>query len=147
MDNENPQGDNQQNETPEEKANKVTKQYNNVLEIIVAVVGGKENLAPQKKIDGDVTATIVAELFGEEQAELIKKAKDGLRIVLKKHVELEADVAKKEKELNDLRTAKRKEFITAANDWLKTIEQGDLKKEGYAKALETAFKKEEEKQA
>jgi len=132
------------NESPEQKADKETKKYLKVMETVKAVVGGEKNLRPQKKVDGDTTADIVAELFAEEQEELRVKVKTGLKELLKKHVELEAEVAKKEKELKDLQLQKRKEFTKAANNWLQQIDQQQVMAESYTKALETAFSKEKE---
>ena len=125
--------------SPEQKADKETKKYLKVMETVRAVVGGPENLKVKKKVTTDVTASIVADLFAEEEEELRLRVKGGLKDLLKKHIELEADVAKKEKELKELQLQKRKEFTKAANNWLQAIDQGEIMKEGYKAALQTAF--------
>lgn len=130
-------------ETPEQKADKETKKYLRVIEMVQKVVGGEENLKPQKKVDADATAEIVAELFKEEGEELRKKVKDGLKNLLKQHVQLEADVAAKKKELEKLQLEKRKEFTKAANSWLQQIDQGAVMQEAYRTALKTAFERED----
>lgn len=130
----------EENESPEQKADKETKKYLKVMNVVKAVVGGEKNLKPAKKVDSDTTADIVAELFAEEQEELRKNVKEGLKELLKKHVELEAEVAKKDKELKDLQLKKRKEFTQAANNWLQKIDQSQVMADSYAAALETAFK-------
>lgn len=131
------------NETPEQKADKETKKYLRVIEVVTKVVGGAENLKPIKKVKGDATASIVAELFKEEQEELRKKVKEGLKGLLKQHVQLEADVAAKKKELEKLQLEKRKEFTKAANAWLNQIDQGAVMQAAYGTALEVAFKEKE----
>ena len=133
-------------ETPEQKADKETKKYLRVIDIVKSVVGGESNLKPQKRVDGDTTADIVAELFKEEQEELRKKVKEGLKNLLKQHVQLEADIAEKEKELKRVQLDKRKEFTKAANAWLNQIDQGAVMQESYSTALKTAFSKTEDPQ-
>ena len=132
-------------ENPQQKADKETKKYLRVMEIVKAVIGGEKNLRPAKKVEDDVTAEIVAELFAEEEKELKASVKAGLKELLKKHVELEAEVSKKEKELKELQLKKRKEFTQAANNWLQKIDQSAVMQSTYASALETAFKKQEDK--
>lgn len=131
------------NDTPEQKADKETKKYLRVIEVVKKVVGGEANLRPQKKVDVDATAEIVAELFKEEEEELRKKVKEGLKNLLKQHVQLEADVAAKKKELEKLQLEKRKEFTKAANAWLQQIDQGAVMQEAYGTALKTAFERED----
>lgn len=134
-------------ESPQEKADKETKKYLKVMEIVQAVVGGKDNLKRKKTATSDSTASIVAELFKEEAEELRKEVKDGLKNLLKKHVELEVEVAKKEKELKELQLNKRKEFTKAANEWLQRIDQGAIMQDSYQTALKTAFVNVEEKKS
>ena len=131
------------NDTPEQKADKETKKYLRVIEVVKKVVGGEDKLRPQKKVDADATADIVAELFKEEEEELRKKVKEGLKNLLKQHVQLEADVAAKKKELEKLQLEKRKEFTKAANAWLQQIDQGAVMQEAYGTALKTAFERED----
>lgn len=132
------------NDSPEQKANKVTKKYLNVLAVIQAVVGGEGNLKPLKKVEGDVTASIVAELFKEEEKALKEKVKTGLQNLLKQHVQLEADVAAKKADLEKLQLEKRKEFTKAANAWLQQVDQGVVRQESYKEALKTAFSRVDE---
>ena len=122
-----------------EEKNKDAKKYLKVMETVQAVIGGKDNLKPKKKVTGDVTASIVADLFKEEEEELRIKVKQGLKDLLKKHIELETEVSKKQKELEELQNKKRKEFTQAANQWLQQVDQGEIMKEGYQAALKTAF--------
>lgn len=136
-----------ENLSPEQKADKETKKYLKIIEVVKKVVGGEEGLKPAKKIDGDVTAEIVAELFKEEEKTLREKVKEGLKNLLKQHVQLEADVRNKEQELKKLQLEKRKEFTKAANAWLQQIDQGAIMQAAYSTALETAFKKEDEKES
>lgn len=133
------------NESPEQKADKDTKKYLAIMETVKAVVGGAKNLKPAKSVTGDVTAEIVAELFAEEQETLRVSVKDGLRALLKANVELEVEISKKEKELKELQLRKRKEFTQAANNWLQKIDRGAVMQKSYETALETAFKNEAEK--
>lgn len=134
----------EQNESPEQKANKIQKQYEGIMKVITAVVGGKENLLPKRKLSEDETVDIVAELFAEEGETLRKQTKDGLKDLLKKHVEAESEVSKKRKELDDLQNKKRKEFIDAAKSWLNKIDQAAVQQGKYAEALQVAFKGDED---
>lgn len=133
------------NETPEQKADKDTKKYLKVIEVVKKVVGGDQNMKPSKKVSGNITAGIVAELFKEDQEELRKKVKEGLKNLLKQHVQLEADVRNKEAELKKVQLEKRKEFTKAANAWLGQIDQGAVMQQLYSDALEVAFKDQDEK--
>lgn len=127
------------NDVNQSNVDKETKNYQAALEIVKAVVGGEKNLAPKKRIDGDTTAQIVAELFAEEQETLRTSVKEGLRTILKKHVEIEAQIAEKEKEVRNLQKEKRKEFVKAANDWLEKIDKVAIMQDKYTEALNTAF--------
>lgn len=131
-----------QQESPEQQASKEEKKYLKALATIEAVIGGP--IKPVKVVDTDTTAKIVAELFKEEQEDLEKKTKEGLKELLKKHVKAESEIKAKEQELKTLQTQKRKEFVEAANGWLKNIDQNAVMQANYADALAVAFKKEGE---
>lgn len=132
-------------ETPEEKANKETKKYIAVLGIVKNIVGGEENLRPRRKVRGDEAAVLVAELFKEEEVALREKVKAGLKTLLKQHVELEAEVNRKKKELETTQLEKRKEFTKAAHAWLNQVTIQETQTQAYSDALKTAFSDQKEK--
>lgn len=134
-------------ETPQQKADKETKKYLKVIEVVKKVVGGEGKLRPLKKVKGDTTADLVAELFKEEEVELRQKVKEGLKSLLKQHVQLEAAVREKENELKKVQLERRKEFTKAANAWLNQIDQGAVMQQAYGEALEVAFTKYDDKKA
>lgn len=135
----------EENDSPEQKADKETKKYLKVLEAVKAVVGGEKNLTPARTVDSDTTADIVAELFADEEKELITSVKTGLKELLKNYVEMESEVKKERKKLDDLQLRKRKEFRVGAEKWLQKIDRSAVMKEGYKTALEAAFKEQAEK--
>jgi len=132
-------------QTEEQKKDKITKKYLAIMKVVSTVVGGEGNLKPKKVIKGDVTARVVAKLFKQEKEELEQKASEGLKELLKKHVECQAEIAKKKKELDDLELKKKKEFTEAANKWVQIIDRGEVMTSQYANALKAAFEKEDEK--
>jgi hypothetical protein len=132
-------------ETEQQKKDKVSKKHEEIMKVIVAVIGNKERLAPAKTIGEDTTARIVADLFKEEDEALEAKAKEGLRDLLKKYIEYQSELRKKKKELDDLDLKKKKEFNEAANKWLGVIDRKVVMSAEYAEALKTAFTAVEEK--
>lgn len=129
--------------SPEEAKGKDAKKYQKALETITAIVGGADNMRPLKKITLNATASLVAELFKEEEEEFLKTTKEGLKALLKKHVEVEAEIAKQQQVLDNLKNTKRKEFTEASNKWLNKIDQAGVLTETYVGALKTAFLQEE----
>ena len=76
---------------PQEDNDKVSKQFDATLKRLVAVVGGKQNLSPKKKIGKDVLANAVNSLLQEKREATEKEVKE------KKAAKPEKGAAKKEK--------------------------------------------------
>lgn len=138
MKNEETENQNQQ-DSAEQNNNKVMKRYERIIAIVASVVGGTANLRPAKQISGDTTARIVADLFKEEQEQLEKDTKEGLRELLKKHVAMEREISEQRAKLDKLLIEKTKEFNEAADKWLKRIDQSAVTQEAYANSLKIAF--------
>ena len=126
-------------ETEQQKKDKISKKHEEIMKVIVAVIGDKDRLKPAKTIEGDATARIVAELFKEETEALEAETKSGLRDLLKKYVEYQSEYNKKKKELDDLDLKKKKEFNESANKWLQKINRQQVMSSNYAEVLKTAF--------
>lgn len=106
-----------------EEGGKVEKKYLQNMQQLKAILGDrplgfptkldvnsvtlKEGQIPQDEKDMD---EIVRTLFQEENNALKEEVKTELRSLLKKHVEFEKEVSKKENELKGLKTQKKKDF-------------------------------------
>lgn len=129
----NAENQNQQNNNNQEQSgDKIQKNYDNILKKLVAVVGGKEKLLPQKKIGKDLVATVVEGLMKEKKENLVKEVKDDLNNLLTKNIEVNKAVTEKQKELDNLKKQKQKEFTEAANKVFEKIDNlGELEQEYY----------------
>jgi len=135
-------GDELTEDQKKEKQSKDKKKFEEAMKFLKIVVGGEENLKPRKKVKGNEAADLVAQLFREEKVELQTNFRTSLKELLKKYVEMEAEVSKKQKELDDLRAKKEKEFTKSVNDWKNKVEQSDIMNANYATILQAAFEKE-----
>ena len=124
-----------------EKKSKDKVKFEEAMKFLKVVVGGEQNLKPAKRVKGNEAAQLVAQLFREERVELQTNFRNSLKELLKKYLEMEVEIGKKEKELDDLRAKKEKEFTQAVNDWKQKVEQSDIMNENYATVLQTAFEK------
>jgi hypothetical protein len=124
-----------------EKQSKDKKKFEEAMKFLRAVVGGEENLRPKKKVKGDEAADLVAQLFREEKVQLQADFRSSLKELLKKYLEMETEVAKEQKKLDDLRAKKEKEFTQAVNNWKNKVEQSDIMNDNYAAILKAAFEK------
>lgn len=128
----------EQGETEETKKDKISKNHAAAMEFVKALVGGEQQLIPRKQLSEDSTARVVALLFHEEQEEFEKKALDQLRDLLKKYFVFTEEVAKSEKELEQKKLAKKKEFTEAVNNVKRTFSEKIVRDDGYAAALKAA---------
>lgn len=126
-------------ETQDQKNDKVSKKHAEIMKLITSILGGEEKLKPQKTMDMDVTARIVAELFKEESEAMEIEAKAGLKDLLKKYLEYQSELLKERKKLDELDIRKKKEFNEAANKWLQKVDRKVVMSSEYAGALKTAF--------
>ena len=133
--NENGQGQEQQQD-----AGKVEKQFNEVLVKIRSILGGDSDslLTPKKKVKGDVFSEIVGELTKETVEKNRAEVKEELGTLLKKYVELQSEISKKEEELKKLKQTKQKEFTEAAKKFFNKIENVDDLAKKMVEALKEA---------
>ena len=133
--NENGQGQEQQQD-----AGKVEKQFNEVLVKIRSILGGDSDslLTPKKKVKGDVFSEIVGELTKETVEKIRAEVKEELGTLLKKYVELQSEISKKEEELKKLKQTKQKEFTEAAKKFFNKIENVDDLAKKMVEALKEA---------
>lgn len=120
-----------------EDNSKVASQYEANLKKIVAIVGGQENIYPQKKINKDTVDTIVTELFKEQKEEFSKTFKNDLKELLSKKVQLDKDIRAKEEELKKLKETKQKEFNEACSKMFGKVEDLQNLEKDYYQTLTT----------
>lgn len=125
-------------EQKKEKAGKDEKKFQDALAFVAVVVDGEKNLRPKKKQGSDLTARVVAKLFKEQEEKLFQEVQDGLRGSLSAYLEMEKQVAAKQKELDELHKKKKKEFVESVNKWRQKIEENEVRTQGYKDALKVA---------
>lgn len=115
------------------------------LNIFLSV--GNESLDNKaEKLKANQIGGLVEELFKEERQETYNKTKQDLKNLLKTHVEMKVEIAKKEQELKKLVAEKEKDFVKKANELFSKIEGIDSLFKDYAESLKEAVdstKKEE----
>ena len=118
-----------------DNSDKIAKNYEATMNKLVAVVRGKENLSPGKRVKKEAMGLIVDELLKEDKERIQTEVKSGLKELLSKHVQLNKEIAEKEKEFTKLKQQKQKEFIEAASKLFSRIDDiGELEK-AYASSL------------
>lgn len=123
---------NNQGENKQEQNDKVSKNYDASINKLVAILGGKEKLLPDTKISKDAVSSVVTELLKEKKEATIKEVKEGLSKLLEQNIALAKATKEKEKELEQLKLSKKKEFVDAANKLFNKIEGlVDLEKSYY----------------
>lgn len=133
--------DEKNEETPEQKASKIDKKYNEQMAFIAKVLGTdpKEPIKLARTVGADITANVVARMFKQRDEQLEQEVFDGLNKLVDTHFKAEDEIRKKEDELKKLRTEKRKDFIKVASAWRSKIDQQEIHKESYAEALRYAI--------
>jgi hypothetical protein len=121
---------NQQND-----GGKIAKQYDTNIKKLVAIVSGKENLYPQKKVTEDAMGEIVTELLKEQKEALAKTVKEDLKSILDKKVQLDKDLKAKEDELAKLKQTKQKEFNEACAKIFAKVENIEALEKNYYATL------------
>lgn len=117
---------------------KVNKNYEDTMNKLVAIVRGKDNLTPGKKVKKEVVSTIVDELLKEDKEKIQNEVKTGLKDLLAKHISLNKEIAEKEKEFIKLKETKQKEFIDAANKLFGRIDDIAQLEKDYIASLNAA---------
>lgn len=119
-------------------AGKTEKKFNEALNKVAQILGGKDLLTPKKRVKGNVVTDIVEELTKERAEQNRAAVKAELGSLLTKYVELESEIKKKEEELKKLKETKQKEFIEASTKFLNKIEDVDSFAKQMADALNIA---------
>lgn len=117
----------------ENDGSKATKAFEGNLKTLIALLGGKEQLFPSNKVDGDLAAEIVSTLFKEERENNEKELKDKIKSILSNYAAMQNEFKAKEKEFAQLKEKKYKEFNEAIRqvfDRIKNLK--DIEKEYYA---------------
>lgn len=136
MENQVQNSENQQNQ--KEDSGKIEKNYQNVFQKLVAIVGGEQNLRPTKRVKRDVLSKVVEGLLKDQREKAEADIKDGLSKLLDKHVQLQKAIAEKEKEFNKLKEDKKKEFTQEANNLFGKLADLDQLEADYKTALGAA---------
>lgn len=141
MSNENEEIVDQGQESPEQKASKIDKQYGEQMAFIAKVLDAdpKDPLKFSKTLGADRTANVVARMFKQRDEKLEQEVFDGLNKLVDTHLAAEEEIKKKEEELKKLKTEKRKEFVKVASAWRAKINQQEVQKESYAQLLRDAI--------
>lgn len=128
-----------QEETPEQKASKIDKQYNSEMAFIAKVLGSDTAINTPRTAESGAVANVVAKLFKEREEKLAAEVLTGLQRLVDMHMESEDAIRKDEQKLKSLKLDKRKEFIKVAKAWRSKIDQQAIQKEEYANVLKTAI--------
>lgn len=123
--------------TAEDKG-KVRKAFDGTMRKLVAIVGGKEQLFPKKKVGQDLIATIVAGLVKDEKEAAEKEIKEKLQDILRSYSQMQADLKKAKEELVKLEEKKMKEFNEAAQSLFARIDKLEDLEKGYYAAMTAA---------
>lgn len=131
--------DDKPEESPEQKASKIDKQYNEQMKFIAKVLGSDSAINPPRQLEGDMVANVVAKVFREREEKLTEEATKGLTDVLDLHLKSEQKLKEEENKLKGLKTQQRKEFIKVVKAWRNKISEQSVSKEGYTEALKKAI--------
>lgn len=126
-------------ETPEQKASKIDKQYNTEMAFIAKVLGSDTAIVPGKTLEGDAVANVVARVFKERDEKLADEVFKGLNELVELHLKNEAAIRDDENKLKAKRTQMRKEFIKVAKAWKSKINQQAVAKDDYVATLKNAI--------
>lgn len=124
-----------QTQGQEQGSDKEQKKYNANIAKLTAVMRGKENLFPTKRVDNSAIGDLAQELLKERKEALSKEVKAGLSEILDKRVQLEKEIKAKEEELKKLSAQKMKEFNEAVGKWFQKIEDIDQLEKDYQAVL------------
>jgi hypothetical protein len=127
-----------QDQTPQEQQDKEQKKYEESMNKLLSIVGGKQNLRPTRRVKSSVVDKVVTELLKEDQEKAELEIKEGIKKLLAKNIEVEDEVRKKEKELEEVKKKKQKEFTEEANRIFQKIEDMKTLETRYAESLQKA---------
>lgn len=107
--------------SPDGDQSKVQKQFDETLNMFVAILGGKTLLTPTK-LDDDNLRIAVQELAAEEVIDKIKLFKEKAKALIKKKTEHDKHVTDMEKEFEKKKEESMKSFVQEANDLKRLID-------------------------
>lgn len=127
-----------QNQEQGQNSDKTLKNYEAAMSKLTAILGGKENILPAKRVSKDAVTDLVSTLLKERKEKLVESIKTSLTELLEKHVALTKAIKEKEKELEKLKQDKMKEFTEAANKVFQQVEGIDQIEKDYIEAIKLA---------
>ncbi len=111
------------NPDSQDNTNKVEKNYNDTIEKLSAILGQPVAVAAKRgKVKQDAVSKLVEEMFNEEQKVIIESVKTGLKDNLTKFVEMNKEIGKQRKALEQLELQKKKEFTESCKTLFDKIE-------------------------
>lgn len=122
----------EQKEQTSGDSDKTSKQYEQNIKRLVALIGGKENF-PKSTIPSNEVSDIVIALLADRKKARIEEFKKKANEILDKKVEFDKIVRKEEQEFKNKVNAKKKEFndelvkLFAFVDDIKTLEESYYK--------------------
>lgn len=130
--------ENNKQQEQQNNGDKVQKAFDANIKKLIAVLGGKENLFPTKKIPSDSVGNLVDEMLKEQKVELAKNVKINLKEILDKKVILDKALKEEESKLAKLKEAKMKEFNDACLKVLNSIADIDKLEQNYYSSLSSS---------
>ena len=125
---------------------KVEKNYQRNLKKLVAILGGEQNLTPERSVKSDALAGVVETLLKEKREKVIAEVKQGLETLLEKHVNFQKELKAKKQELKQLEINKKKEFSEAANKVFSKISDIDELANQYKESLGSVAEEDEQEE-
>lgn len=121
--------------TQQQEAGKVEKEFNNTVDSISAIIGKPLPKRKLRTIAGNKVTEIAEKLIKKQEDKLIEEVESELEVITEAYVQMNAEIAKSEKELQQLKEKKMKEFTEAAKKTLGKVEGlGEIRK-SYEAAL------------
>jgi|ERR1041385_754389 hypothetical protein len=99
----------EQKQNDQQNAGKVAKQFDENMNKLIAILGGKD-LLKTPKLGADDLTEAVKELAKEEKEKRVKLFKEKAAAIIQRKMEFDKEVAAKEKEFQNTVNAKKKEF-------------------------------------
>lgn len=126
------------NENQQENAGKEKKKFEDAMAKLLALMGGKDNLYPTRKVPASIVDSVVEELLAEDKKKAQISLKEGISKLLAANITAEDEIAKKKKELEELEKKKNKEFVDEANRLFNKISDWGALEKRYKDSLQKA---------
>ena len=130
--------ENEQKDQQEQEKGKILKAFNDNITRLEAIVKGKKGLLPKKKADRTELASLVEEMFKEENEAFLIKVKEDLKALLKGYAALLKKFDEEEKKLAKAKKEEMKKFNEEASKLFKSIDDIPGLLSSYTESLKTA---------